>query len=235
MQETGSSPFKKIAQINAVARSLDLKAKLLLLLEFTIICLLIPTVIITFRLAPYMFSFLWGVALFCWAVMYMMDRGYWTRIIKFDAVNARNLKMILPRWFACTIGMIAFIYFYDPARMFSIIENRPQIIPVILFGYPLLSALPQEMIFCGYFFARFRPLIQGERGMILASALVFAYAHVLYINWVAPFLSLIAGLIFASTFSRTHSLALVTLEHALYGISLFMIGLGWYFYGGAVH
>ena len=41
--------------------------------------------------------------------------------------------------------------------------------------------------------------------------------------------------IFASTYSKTKSLALVTIEHGLYGISLFLIGLGWYFYGGAVH
>lgn len=235
MQESGSASFEEVVQTRVLPKTPDLKAKLLLILEFSVICILIPTVIITFRLAPFMFSFLWGVAFFCWAVMYLADKDYWTKILKFEAVNAANMKTILPRWIACTVGMIVFIYFYDPGRMFYIIENRPEVIPVILCAYPLLSALPQEMIFCGYFFERFKPIITSERAMIIASALVFAYAHVLYINWVAPLLSLIAGLIFASTYSRTRSLALVTIEHGLYGISLFMIGLGWYFYGGAVH
>jgi len=83
-------------------------------------------------------------------------------------------------------------------------------------------------------FERYKKFFKSDIAMIIASAVVFAYAHVLYINWVAPFLSFIAGLIFATTYSKTKSLALVTIEHGLYGNVLFLIGLGWYFYGGAV-
>jgi uncharacterized protein len=100
--------------------------------------------------------------------------------------------------------------------------------------YPILSALPQEIIFCSFFFKRYEPFFKSDRAMIIASALIFAYAHVLFINWIAPFLSLIAGFIFAGTFARTRSLALVTIEHGLYGNFIFFVGLGWYFYGGAV-
>lgn len=236
MQETLSASLEEITPPSVLEKDAsDPKERLLLVLEFIVICILIPTVIITFRLARYMFVFLWAVAFFCWAVMYFKDSAYWQSKIKFKEVNKENMKIILPRWALCTLGMAALMYFYDPGRMFYIIENRPDIIPIILLSYPLLSALPQEMIFCGYFFERFSPIIRNRKTMILASAIVFAYAHILYINWVAPLLSLIAGFIFAATYNRTHSLALVTIEHALYGISLFMIGLGWYFYGGAVH
>jgi hypothetical protein len=62
----------------------------------------------------------------------------------------------------------------------------------------------------------------------------FAYVHVLFINWVAPPLSLIAGYIFATTYARTRSLSLVTFEHGLYGNSIFLIGLGWFFWGGSI-
>ena len=41
-------------------------------------------------------------------------------------------------------------------------------------------------------------------------------------------LSFIAGLIFASTFAKTKSLALVTIEHSMYGLVLFAVGLGWW-------
>ena len=70
--------------------------------------------------------------------------------------------------------------------------------------------------------------------MVLASSVVFAYAHVLFINPVAPTLSFIAGLIFASTYMKTRSLALVSIEHGLYGNAMFIIGLGWYFYSGSM-
>jgi len=100
--------------------------------------------------------------------------------------------------------------------------------------YPILSALPQEFIFCSFFFERYKKFFPNEKVMIVASAVVFAFAHVLFINWVAPVLSFIAGLIFAMTYAKTKSLALVTIEHGLYGNVLFLVGLGWYFYGGAV-
>jgi membrane protease YdiL (CAAX protease family) len=100
--------------------------------------------------------------------------------------------------------------------------------------YPVLSALPQEFIFCTFFFWRYADFFKSERAMILASAVVFAYAHVLFINWVAPVLGFIAGLIFARTYAQSRSLALVTIEHGLYGNAVFLIGLGWYFFHGAV-
>ena len=211
------------------------RPRLWLVLEFCVLCLLIPTVIITFRLAPVMFFFLWGAALFCWFVIHYNDKEFWKNSWKFEAVNKENLKVIIPRWIAATLGMLVFLYFYNPDNIFILFREKPQFIPVFMFAYPILSAFPQELIFCGYFFERFKPLFKTQRGRIIASAIVFAYAHVLYINWVAPLLSLIAGFIFATTYNKTRSISLVTLEHALYGISLFLVGLGAYFYGGNVH
>ena len=144
------------------------------------------------------------------------------------------MKPILIRWVLASIAMLAFTYFYDPERLFYLVEERPQIIPYLFVMYPILSALPQEFIFCSFFFERYQGIFKSERAKIIASAIVFAYAHVLFINFVAPPLSFIAGLIFALTYSKTRSLALVTIEHGLYGNVLFIIGLGWYFYHGAV-
>lgn len=70
--------------------------------------------------------------------------------------------------------------------------------------------------------------------MVIMSAIVFAYAHMLFINPIAPTFSFVAGLLFAVTYLKTKSLALVTVEHALYGNAIFVIGLGYYFYSGAV-
>jgi hypothetical protein len=206
----------------------------LLLLEFLLLCVALPTSIIAFRLAPMMFSFLWTAAAICFLIYYRnYFRGFKT-LWKWEAVTWSNLKPILIRWIICSFGMLAFIYFYDQERVFYLILNRPEIIIPLLFLYPVLSALPQEFIFCTYFFERYDYYFRSERAKIIASAIVFAYAHMLFINPVAPLLSLIAGFIFARTYSQTRSLALVTIEHGLYGNVLFLVGLGWYFYGGAV-
>lgn len=210
---------------------------LLLALEFCLLCIALPTTIIVFVLAKHMFMFLWGAAIYCGLVLWLARSEIakdTKKLWRWDQVTWENMKPLLIRWVFACIGMTLFIYFYDPDRMLRLLIERPQFVPFLLLLYPVLSALPQEFIFCSFFFERYKRFFQTDRSMIIASAVVFAYAHVLFINWVAPFLSLIAGLIFASTYAKTRSLALVTIEHGLYGNFLFVIGLGWYFYGGAV-
>ena len=181
-----------------------------------------------------MFKFLWGAALYCYLILRFRYNEHLKDIWKWKAVTWKNMKPILIRWVIASFAMLAFIYAIDVERVFYLVKERPQIVPFLLFLYPVLSALPQEFIFCSFFFERYKKFFPSEKIMILASAVVFAYAHVLFINWVAPTLSFIAGLIFAMTYAKTKSLALVTIEHGLYGNVLFLVGLGWYFYGGAV-
>ena len=187
------------------------------------------------RLAPYMFLFLWSVCFYCLWIDRRTTPQAWPDIWQFQAVNWQNMRPILLRWAICSLGMVVFGAFYDPERLFGLIRQRPQIVPFLLILYPVLSALPQEFIFCHFFFRRYGVFFTNDRAKIIASTVAFAYAHMLFINWVAPVFSLIAGFIFATTYARTRSLALVTIEHGLYGNVLFLVGLGWYFYGGAVH
>lgn len=204
------------------------------MLEFLLLCLCLPTFIIVTKLAPFMVVFLWSAALYTWFIYRKDHREALKGIWKWEAVNWVNLRPILIRWVIASFGMLAFIYFYDAERVFYIVKDHPKIIPILLVAYPLISALPQEFIFCSFFFKRYAPFFKSDRAKIIASSIVFAYAHVLYINPVAPTLSLLGGLIFALTYAKTRSLALVTIEHGLYGNSLFLVGLGWYFYGGSV-
>lgn len=208
-----------------------------LILEFLFLCIGLPTVVIIYRLAPFMFAFLWGAALYTILVTYRSTCGssFLRDMWKFDQINAANMRRIIPRFILSCIGMTIVIYVYDPGRLFGLFERLPLwAVPLLVLAYTFLSALPQEFIFCAFFFRRYKTFFATPLRIIMGSTIVFAYAHVLFINWVAPVLSLIAGIIFASTYARTKSLALVTLEHGLYGGFLFIIGLGWYFYGGAV-
>ena len=47
--------------------------------------------------------------------------------------------------------------------------------------------------------------------------------------------AIIGGLLFANTYNKHRSLLLVSIEHGLYGNTLFFIGLGWYFWGGSLN
>jgi len=211
-----------------------LTSKYYLALEFLILCLALPTYIIVTKSAPFMFSFLWGAALYCFVVLRVCFHENLKHIWNWRAVNWPNLKPLLARWVLASLGMVVFIYFYDPDRMFFLARERPEFLPVLMTLYPVLSALPQELIFCSFIFARYAPYFGSGYKMVGASAILFAYAHILYLNPVAPVLSLLGGFIFAQTYLKTQSLALVTIEHGLYGNSLFLVGLGWYFYSGGV-
>lgn len=181
-----------------------------------------------------MFAFLWGATLYCWLALRFRNPIDYKTLWGWDAVNWENLKPILLRWIVASLGMLAFLYFYNESQLFSIWNHNRGLIPYLLLMYPILSALPQEFIFCSFFFRRYK-IFFGEKWMMIgASAATFAYAHMLYINPIAPTISLIGGLIFAYTYSRHKSLALVTIEHGLYGNSLFLIGLGTYFYSGGI-
>ena len=211
-----------------------LNARPYLIIEFLILCIAVPGYIIVTKSAPFMFSFLWGATLYGFLVLRHTHHETMLHIWKMDAVTWETLKPILIRWFLASIAMVIFIYFYDATRFLYLPRERPEIIPALATFYPVFSALPQEFIFCSFFFSRYAPYFGNGKWMVLASAVVFAYAHVLYINPIAPTMSFLGGLIFAQTYWKSKSLALVTLEHSLYGISLFVSGMGWYFYSGAV-
>lgn len=211
-----------------------MKHRTFLALEFTLLCIALPTIIIVFRLAPYMFFFLWSAWAVCWSIYRHYHFEKLIELWKWESVTRENMRIVLIRWAVCSILMLLFTWFYDPEKLFYIVKEKPLILPFLMVFYPIFSALPQEFIFCTFFFERYKRFFKTDKIRIVASAIVFAYAHVLFINPVAPPISFIGGLIFASTFAKTRSLALVTIEHALYGIVLFTVGLGWYFWAGAL-
>ena len=202
--------------------------------EFLILCIGIPTLLIVNLWVPFMFAFLWGAALYCFVIYRLTSKESLRTLWNWGAVTWPHMKPLLVRFVFAIIGMALFLLWYDPERFLHVPREMPQILPFLLVVYPVLSALPQEFIFCSFFFARYAYLFGRGKGMVVASTLTFAYAHFMYINPVAPLLSLFGGYIFARTYMEHKSLALVTIEHGLYGNALFVLGLGWYFYSGSV-
>jgi membrane protease YdiL (CAAX protease family) len=99
--------------------------------------------------------------------------------------------------------------------------------------YPVASVYPQGVVYRLFLFERYRGLFGGGWGIVLASAAAFAFMHVVFRNPLAIALTLPAGLLFAARYWQTGSLAVSSLEHALYGCAIFTVGLGRWFYHGA--
>ena len=104
----------------------------------------------------------------------------------------------------------------------------------LLITYPLLSVYPPEIIFRAFFFHRYHALFPSRWGKVTASGLTFGFAHIIFANWVAPVMTAIMGIQFALTYARTESTLQVTVEHGLWGLYAFTVGLGWFVYSGAI-
>ncbi len=63
---------------------------------------------------------------------------------------------------------------------------------------------------------------------IIVSATVFALAHIVYANWVALLLAFIGGLLFSFTYAQSRSTFVCVIEHSLWGLWMFTLGIGQY-------
>jgi len=135
---------------------------------------------------------------------------------------------------AAVAGLVitVLVLWLDPTRFLAMPRERPVLWLAGLALYPFLSAWPQEVLYRAFFFRRYAVLFGSRGALVVASGGAFGLLHVIYPNPVAPLLSVPAGLILAWRYSRCGTLAPVWLEHALYGLLLFSLGLGNFFYDG---
>jgi membrane protease YdiL (CAAX protease family) len=153
-----------------------------------------------------------------------------------------NLGEIQRHWrtmlgvFALGVVVISLgVWLFKPNLLFNFIERAPRIWALVMILYPLFSVYPQELVYRAFFFHRYQGIFPSRRIMIVANAAAFGFMHIVFQNWIAVVMTFLGGLLFARTYEKTRSLAVVSVEHALYGCYIFTIGLGIYFYHGAVH
>lgn len=128
--------------------------------------------------------------------------------------------------------LLVFTWINNPEDLFRFPLERPGLWALVMVAYPLISVVPQEVLFRVVFFHRYRSLFPSRTAMIAGSAVAFGWAHIIYGEWISVILSAIGGVVFGITWFRSRSLMLVALQHALFGQWVFTVGLGSYFYRG---
>lgn len=129
---------------------------------------------------------------------------------------------------------VLFVLSTDPDTLFLLPRERLHIWTGIVLLYPWLSVLPQELIYRVYLFEVMRPLWGRTRAAVPVSAFLFGWVHIIYTGWFAVLLSAAGGVALAWNYARVreHKGAIwpLILEHSLYGLSMFTVGLGRYFF-----
>jgi len=122
------------------------------------------------------------------------------------------------------------LVFFRAAQAGALPVARPRLWLALVALYPLLSVVPQGIVYRCLVLDRYAPLFGGRSAAILASAAAFGMAHVVYRDAVAVALAFAGGILFARTHARTRSLVVSSVEHALYGVLVFSSPLGPRFY-----
>jgi len=187
------------------------------------------------RFAPatgWLFPALWAWSLFCVATLLRSPAFERSRFWNTTGLREALLPMLLR--FAVLGGLLTLaVWTVTPERLFDLPRRKPGLWLAIMVFYPLLSVYPQEVIFRAFFFHRYASLLRNPILLVMGSAIVFGWVHIVFGHWVSVVLTLVGGLLFARTFARSKSVAAASVEHALYGCLVFTIGLNSYFYSGA--
>lgn len=117
-----------------------------------------------------------------------------------------------------------------PQALFNFPRQRLQLWGLVMVLYPLMSAFPQEVIYRGFIFHRYKELLPEPWMKVATSTLAFSFLHIIYDNVPAVLLTLGGGYLFSRTYLKTRSVLITAIEHAIYGCCVFTIGLGHYFY-----
>lgn len=137
--------------------------------------------------------------------------------------------------FALLVGAAGFLVMkathFDYAVNLS--PERLRFLALLWLLYPLLSALPQELIFRALYYHRYAPLMGSERTARLVNAAVFSLAHLMYWSLIVAAMTFVGGWIFARLY-RDKGFPAALVAHALAGNVLFTVGMGAYFYSGNV-
>lgn len=220
-----------ITVLQAIARPKALSRKI----EFGLVFFALPALVV---LSPWLglprvpfWIALPLLGLIC-SVTLLMDKSF-DRSQLWNAKGAwRGLPAVIGLWLVGVVVLTAMVRIFSPETFLDFPRQRPALWLFVMFAYPVLSVFLQNIIYRAFIFHRYRNAFRTPDHMIWASALAFCFAHVIFLNLPVLTLTMAGGLIFAYTYHKRHSLLLCSIEHALYGCTLFTIGLGRYLVHG---
>jgi hypothetical protein len=156
------------------------------------------------------------------------DRGVLSRM----PLGHPYVRVAALRFFAFVVPLLAFGRWLAPDEFLRLPRERPLLWLALAALYPVLSVVPQGILFRVFFVARFGALFDSRLWLLVAGALAFSLGHVVFRNAPALLLTAVGGALFLDTYLHTQSMLLAAAEHGVYGIVAFTAGLGKFLYLG---
>ena len=206
--------------------------RILLTLEFLILFFVIP-LMAAFVLPPsLLFS---GLLILTFVGIFLLQV---TAAFRWSTLNAGfttiNWKLLVYFSVACFFILSVLAFFIDPENTYYLPMNSPRLWIFIMIAYPLVSVIPQELIYRPLFFIRYKNILPSGQSLVIVNATCFCLIHLFYWNLVALFITFLGGLIFSQIYYNNKNFLEVVLYHSVGGCMIFTTGLGRFFYSGAI-
>ena len=193
-------------------------------LEFFFIFLIIPSTIFFLDSSIIIFLTLYLVSILSLVILYFDKTFLFT-----------SLKKKIDWKFVIIFSVIFFFlgFFYvllvDKNLLFIFPKTNFKLWLIVIFIYPFLSVIPQELVYRVFFFQRYFPNINRFYFPAFLNLVVFAYGHLVFSNMHAIIITAIVSPIFTYAYLKKSFLTCVIL-HTLGGQIIFTLGLGKYFF-----
>ena len=199
--------------------------------EFLVLFIGAPLAMALFLPPRGLFPALFGFTLAGLALIWWTGEFDWRELVR----GWRRIRWGRMALFGLGVGVTGYAIMAATHPGFEINTSRAwlRFVPFILIFYPLLSALPQELIFRALYFHRYAPLMGSPRSARLVNAAVFSFAHLMYWSAVVAVMTFVGGLIFARLYQQ-RGFPAAWVAHAIAGNVLFVVGMGAFFYSGNV-
>ena len=193
-------------------------------LEFFFIFLIIPSTIFFLDSSIIIFLSLYLVSILSLVILYFDKTFLFT-----------SLKKKIDWKFVIIFSVIFFFlgFFYlllvDKNLLFIFPKTNFKLWLIVIFIYPFLSVIPQELVYRVFFFQRYFPNINRFYFPMFLNLVVFAYGHLVFSNMHAIIITAIVSPIFTYAYLKKSFLTCVIL-HTLGGQIIFTLGLGKFFF-----
>ncbi|MDD4101789.1 MAG: hypothetical protein PHU80_04065 [Kiritimatiellae bacterium] len=209
---------------------------LFLWIEFAGLYMVLPTVLMAARMGGYVvpvLPVLWMAA--CPATIYLIKCCGWDarKLVGGMPGRPQFIGMAL-RFGAAAILLSAGMLLIEPRGFMLLPQRDPRLWALVMFFYPLLSVVPQGILYRALFHARYAALFRGELAKSMAATVTFSLAHLVFANFWAMALTLAGGFFIDRTYRKSRSMLAANIEHAVYGQLAFTTGWGLFLYHGTI-
>lgn len=200
--------------------------------EFIALFIGVPLAMAAFFGMYSLFAVVWALAGVALILLILTPGWTWASLLNGPLLGEWKLILVFAVGTAAVCA--AFVFALVPQQFLSMPAHRTALWVMIMVAYPLLSAFPQELIYRSLFFERYGALFPSSTALIIANGLVFGIGHLFYMNPVTIAMTAAGGAIMGWAYLRNRSMLLAWVLHAIAGNLIFTLGLGLFFYHGAV-